>query len=229
MSDIFHALLSHIVFILISALVVGAAAFGITKAFIKPTYRSNITLYAVSNTVQDGSVISISDQNASAQLAKTYASILKSENVMQAVADNLNKAGNNYTAAQINGMVTTSTTDTQVFSVIVTAKSPTTAMEVANAIYDYAPAKIVDIVGGGDVRGIDKAKLPSAPSSPNISSNTTIGVVIGLLIACAIVIIRTLTDTTIWTEEDIAKQIEVPILGTVPRLSGTEKQTNEKE
>lgn len=228
-SDIAHALLSHIVFILISALVVGIAAFGITKAFIKPTYKANITLYAVSNLNQDANIISISEQNASTQLANTYALILQSETVMQAVADHLNEEGGHYSASQIRGMISTSTTETQVFSVTVTAKTPNDAMKVANAIYDYAPAKIVDIVGGGDVRGIDKAKLPGAPSSPNIFSNTSIGVVVGLLFACAIVIIRTLTDSTIWTEEDVAKQIEVPILGTVPQLSSTEKQTNEKE
>lgn len=228
-SDILHALLSHIVIILASALVCGIIAFGITKAFIKPTYTASISLYAVSNTNQDSSVISISEQNASAQLANTYALILKSNTVLQEVSDKLTSQGYHYSASQLKSMISTSTTETQVFTVSVKAKSGLDAMTVANTIYDCAPAKIVDIVGGGDVRGIDKAKQPNAPSSPNISSNTTIGVLIGLLLACATVIIRTLTDTTIWTEEDIAKLFDAPILGTVPQLSISETEPNAKE
>lgn len=227
-SDIFHALLSHIIFILISALVVGALAFGITKAFIKPTYTASISLYAVSNTNPDTSIISISEQNASAQLANTYALILKSDTVLQEVSEHLAEQNYHYSAGQLKSMISTSTTDTQVFTVSVKARSGVDAMTVANTIYDCAPAKIVDIVGGGDVRGIDKAKQPAAPSSPNISSNTTVGVLIGLLLACIIVILRALTDTTIWTEEDLAKQFEVPILGTVPQLSIAEPETNSK-
>lgn len=227
-SDILHALLSHIVFILICALICGMIAFGYTKGFVNPLYKATIKLYAVSNINQDATQISVNEQNASAQLANTYALILKSDTVMQTVADKLKEMGYNYGSGALNGMVATAKTETQVFTVTVTAPSNTAARDIANTIYDYAPAKIVELVGSGEVRGIDRAKLPGAPSSPNISSNTVVGVVIGLLLACAIVIIRTLTDTTIWTEEDIAKQIDVPILGTVPQLSGAEKEAAQK-
>ncbi len=228
-SDILHALLSHIVIILASALVCGIIGFGITKAFIKPKYRAQITLYAVSNVNLDPNVISISEQNASAQLAISCAQLLKTDSVMQAVSDQLALKGYNISSARLRTMVTTSTTDTQLFSVTVIGSSPAETEVVANTIYDVAPGEIVRLAGSGEVRQIDRAKTPTAPSSPDVASNTTLGVIIGLLIACAFVIIRTLTDTTIWTEDDIAKQYDVPILGTVPQLSSNEKQTAAKE
>lgn len=228
-SDILHALLSHIVFILASALVCGIIAFGITKAFIKPNYKTSITLYAVSNVNQDANVISSSEQNASAQLAISCAQLLKTDSVMQAVSDELELKGYDISSSRLRSMVTTSTTDTQMFGVTVTGSSPTEAETVANTIFEVAPKKIVELAGSGEVRQIDRAKKPSAPSSPDVASNTSLGVIIGLLLACAVVIIKSLTDTTIWTEEDIAKQFDVPILGTVPQLSVTKKQTAAKE
>ena len=228
-SDVFHALVGHIVLILISALVCGMAAFTITKAFIKPTYKTSITLYAVSNLNQDSGIITSSDQNASAQLATTYAQILKSTNVMSAVSEELEKKGLHYGSSQLKGMAVTSTTTTQVFNVTVTARSAVDAKTVADTIADVASDKIAKIVGGGEVRIVDYAQFPGAPSSPDVKGNTTIGVLIGLLIACLIVIIRLLTDTTIWSEEDVAKQYDIPILGTVPQLSSSEKQASAKE
>lgn len=228
-SDILHALLSHIVFILASALVCGIIAFGITKAFIKPKYKTSITLYAVSNVNQDANVISISEQNASAQLAISCAQLLKTDSVMQAVSDELELKGYDISSSRLRSMVTISTTDTQMFGVTVTGSSPTEVETVANTIFEVAPKKIVELAGSGEVRQIDRAKKPSAPSSPDVASNTSLGVIIGLLLACAVVIIKSLTDTTIWTEEDIAKQYDVPILGTVPQLSVTKKQTAAKE
>lgn len=228
-SDILHALISHIVFILISALLCGMLAFGITKAFITPMYRASITLYAINNVNQDSNLIDVSAQNASTQLATTYSLILKSDQVMGTVSDKLALQGYKYSSTQLQSMVSTSTTDTQLFSVTVIAPNQEAAMDIANTIFDYAPEKIVELVGSGEVRGIDRAKRPSSPSSPNISSNTAVGVVVGLLFACAIVIIRTLTDSTIWTEEDIAKQYDVPILGTVPQMTNNERQQHAKE
>lgn len=228
-SDILHALLSHIVIILTSALVCGIIAFGITKAFIQPKFTASITLYAVSNRNQDAYVFSLSDQNASAQLAISSAQLLKTDAVMQTVSDQLALKGYNISSARLRSMVTTATTDTQLFRVIVTGSSPAEVEVVANTIFDVAPERIADLAGSGEVRQIDCAKTPTAPSFPDVTSNTSLGVIIGLLIACAFVIIRTLTDTTIWTEEDINKQYDVPILGTVPQLSVTEKQTAAKE
>ena len=53
--------------------------------------------------------------------------------------------------------------------------------------------------------------------------------VAGLLLACVFFIIRALTDTTIWSEEDLAKQYDIPVLGSIPMLAAVEKQNGAKE
>lgn len=229
LSDILHAILSNIVLILAIALVFGLVAFGYTKAFISPTYQTSIRLYAVSNLNQNASEISVSEQNAAAQLASTYALILKSDTVMGEVSKQLSEMGYHYSSSQLKGMISTANTGTQVFDVLVTSTGQDSIKIIADTIANVAAEKIAKIVGSGELKIIDYAQVPRTPSSPNISSNTAMGVIIGLLIACLIVITRALTDSTIWTEEDIAKHIEVPILGTVPQLSNAEKEANAKE
>ena len=228
-SEIFHALLSHIVLIMITALVCGMAMFAYTKIFIKPLYQTSIMLYSVSNVNPESGSTNVNEQNASTHLATFYAQILKSDNVMGAVSEELKNKNLTYDSAQLKSMVSISTTSTQVFSVYVTAPSAYDAKTVADVIADVASDKIVEIVGSGDVRIVDYARLPESPSSPSVSKNTAIGVLIGLLLAALFVILRSMTDSTIWTEEDMTKQFDIPVLGTIPQLSHSEKQTDEKE
>ena len=51
----------------------------------------------------------------------------------------------------------------------------------------------------------------------------------GLLLAGAIVVIRALTDTTVWSEEDLVKQYNIPVLGSIPQLAALEKSGSAKE
>jgi capsular polysaccharide biosynthesis protein len=53
--------------------------------------------------------------------------------------------------------------------------------------------------------------------------------VVTLLLAAVIVVIRMLTDTTIWNEEDLTKQYNVPVLGAIPQLTSLDKQSGGKE
>ena len=82
---------------------------------------------------------------------------------------------------------------------------------------------------GGEAKILDAAEPAGAPYSPDVRTNTVTGVLIGLLIAAAIVIIRALTDTTIWNEEDLTKQYNIPVLGSVPQLTALDKQIMTKE
>ena len=55
------------------------------------------------------------------------------------------------------------------------------------------------------------------------------GALVGLLVAIAIIVVRALVDTTIWSEEDLSKQYNIPVLGVVPQLAALEKTNLTKE
>ena len=125
-------------------------------------------------------------------------------------------------------MTTVATTNTEIFTATFSSSDQKNLQEIANTIAEAGAVKIQEIVGG-EAKILDAAEAPGAPYSPNVKANTITGVAIGVLIAAAIVIIRALTDTTIWSEEDLSKQYNIPVLGSIPQLAALERQNLTKE
>ena len=88
--------------------------------------------------------------------------------------------------------------------------------------------------GGSEV--IDSASHPNAPSSPNIMRNTVIGAFAGLLIAAVYFIISSLLNDVVTSEEELANDFGLPVLGVIPQIelnsdgnSGKEQKHEKKE
>lgn len=232
--DIVHTLLSHIVVILLAGALVGAAAWAYTTYRVPKMYRTTVTFYALSKITQDTDTAATSDITKSRQLASTYSYVLRSNLVMKDAAERLKELGvtapngNPYSYGALKGMTAVSTTNTEIFTASFSSSDKENLQVIANTIAEAGVTQIQEIVGG-DAKILDTAEAPGAPYSPDVKGKTVTGVAVGLLIAAAFFIIRALTDTTIWSEEDLSKQYNIPVLGSVPQLLNTEKQMNGKE
>ncbi len=230
--DIVHTLLSHILVILLAGAVIGAAAWAYTTYKVPKMYRVTVTFYALSDINKEDTAVSDIAKNR--QLASTYSYVLRSNLVMKEAAERLDEmkvrtpTGTLYTYGTLKGMTSVSTTNTEIFTATFSSSDKENLQLIANTIAEAGAAKIQEIVGG-EAKILDTAEKPGAPYSPDVKANTITGVAIGLLIASAVFVIRALTDTTIWSEEDLSKQYNVPVLGSVPQLFNTEKQTAAKE
>ena len=227
--DIIHALLAHVILILISSLVVGVIAWAYTTYKIPKMYKATVTLFAQSAKPDESQTITNSGLNANRQLASTFSNIMHSNTVMKMAAQELKAAGLNYNYAQLKNMTTMGTTNTEIFTATISTSDRKHIKLIADTIADKGVERIKDVVVNGDVQILDYAEVPGAPYSPNVKANTITGVIIGFVLACAIVVIRALTDTTIWSEEDLSKQYKFPVLGSVPSLMTAEKQSGQKE
>ena len=70
----------------------------------------------------------------------------------------------------------------------------------------------------GELRLIDRARLPETSSWP-IARNTVLGGLAGAVIAIAIIIIKDMLDTTIRTKKDLEDKFEdIPVIGTIPGI-----------
>lgn len=225
--DIFRILLSHIVPILLCALVAGFGAWLYTNKRIPKMYRTFVTFYAQSKA--EPAEITSSGLTANRQLASTYSYIVKSNTVMKQASAELKEQGVNYSFSQLRAMTTMATTNTEIFTATISTTDRKNITLIANTIAKVGEARIKEIVINGDVIIMDTAEPPSAPYSPNVTTNTVTGFLAGLLLACVFFIIRALTDTTIWSEEDLAKQYDIPVLGSIPMLAAVEKQNGAKE
>ncbi len=195
-----------------------------TTLFVAPKYSSSAKFYVNNSAVSLNDVslnISQSDLSASQKLVETYIVILQSRSCLNDVID---YAGLSYTPAQLSNMITSSAVgDTAVFEVTVTGTNPEETEVIANAIAHILPNKITSIVEGTSAKIVDYAIIPSAPSSPNMTLNTMLGFIFGLVVSVGIIVLIEIFDNTIRTEEDITESCDYPILAAVPDMTTVTK------
>ncbi len=215
--SILYQIKAKLVYIILTTLVFATVAGCITEFFIEPKYTTSCTMYVYSNTdrVAADSSIGKGELDASKQLVNTYLVILKSDNVLEKVIAELKLDA---VPDQIRGLIHCEQLDeTEVFKVSVESPDPVLSANIANAIAQVAPEEIVRVVKAGGVEVVDYAKVPGAPSSPNLVKNIVIGAGIGFILSFVLFFILSMFNTTITNEKDL-KDFEIPVLGTVPRL-----------
>ena len=79
---------------------------------------------------------------------------------------------------------------------------------------------------------VENAVVPTSPSSPSLTKNCAMGGLLGILLICALLIILHLTDTSIRSEEDIARYLGLDTLVVLPYdadLAKNEELLNKKK
>lgn len=198
--------------ILLAAVFAGSAVFLGTRLLMVPLYTTGIKLY-VNNSTEINTDISSSDLTASQSLVGTYITIIKSDVVLDAVAQ-ITKLP--YSAGDIKAMLSAGAiNNTEVFMVSVTNPDPEAAAKIANSIAEIASDKIAEIVSGSSVKIVDYAKVPAVTSSPNYLVNLSVGVLAGLVLSVGILLLKELLDTRIRTENDLEGISDYPVLGVI--------------
>lgn len=224
--DLLWALKKHIIWILLATLVCAVGAFGYTRYFTTPVYSTQVSFCVFAKNRDPASAgVSSGELSADATIANTYAILLASDPVCEAVSETL---GGRVSAGTVGGMLSSSRpSNSQVIYATITSTDPKLVVDVGNALLEAAPAKLSEIVRGGEMTAVDSAKYASQ-ISPNLSANVTYGILFGLLVSCAVVIIITMLDTTIWKEEDLERAFDIPVLGSVPSMLPSELAKTQK-
>ena len=212
-------LLSKSLRIGIAAVVCAVAAFLGTFFLITPKYQSSAMFYVNNNSLSLGEAslsITSADISASRGLVKSYIVILNTRETLNEVID---YSGVDRTYGQLKKMITAESVDsTEIFEVVVTSPDPQEAEKIASAVAYILPKRISSIIEGTSAKIVDSAVVASRPSSPSYPRNTVAGFAIGLILAVAWVVLQTLMDITIRTEEDITQNCKNPVLASVPDM-----------
>ncbi|HML48674.1 MAG TPA: Wzz/FepE/Etk N-terminal domain-containing protein, partial [Clostridia bacterium] len=123
-------------------------------------YTASATMYVfISNPNQvNYQYTSQSDLNTAARLMQTYMVVIRSNKVMDAVAERLGpQYGSKYIASTLS---IGSVAQTEVMRVSSTTPDPQLSMEICNAVAEFAPPEIIRVVNAGSVEVIDYASLP---------------------------------------------------------------------
>lgn len=209
--------------IVLAAFVFGAGTFGYTLFFITPQYQSSALLYVNNSSLDIGSTkvnITSGDINASSSLIDTYVVILKSRTTLERAIDEL-AIPYSYEAL-VKKVSGSSEGNTPVFKITVTDPNPEMAATICNGLVEIMVDKnsgISGIVEGSSVSVVDYAVVPTKASSPSYLKNSAIGMLLGAVLACGVIILRSLMDSTIRDEEFLLdKYKDIPVLATIPDL-----------
>lgn len=213
--DIFNVIKKSIVVILVVSLLCAVCSYFATTFFVKKTYTSTVKLYVSTDKNGSSSAEDLSSYNYASKLVATYIQMLDTNNFYSAVSDELSEK---YTASQLKSMISfKSVEDTEVFKASVVSNSPTESQKIADAVAKTAPSTISEILkNNAELKIVDEATVPKAPTSPNVTKNVIVALLIGLIASLIFAFVRDYFDIKIKYNEEMTTLANLPILAAIP-------------
>lgn len=149
------------------------------------------------------------------QLVNTYTEIVKSPRIL----DEVSKEHKEYSVSQLNKMVSVNTkAQTQILYLSVKAESKNKSEQLTNDVAKVFKKQIPVIMNVDNVSILSVADGTSTRVSPNITINIVASLVFGLIFAIIIILFKELFDKRIRTEEDVNRELNIPVLGSIQKL-----------
>lgn len=209
---ILSILWEKILVIIATGIIVGLAGFLVSKFLITPKYESETKLYVL-NRAND-SATTLSDVQLSTQLTKDYQILVTSAPVMNQVIKEL---GLNMKASELASTISVDTpSDTRVLQITVTSDDPKRAKDIADKVAQVSSNKICDIMKIEQVNVIEEGSMSEEPAVDTVQKWTLIGLALGIVLSCAVIIIRSMLDDTVKTTEDVEKYFDLSTLAVIP-------------
>lgn len=205
---------------------VAAMASGVySKLFIRPVYRSSVSLYfgrvtesspleravAMSGNSELGETAS--QLALGTQLTGDYRELINFDVITEGVEDELTKLGKwqkkgyKVTADQVKA--------SRIMRINIDSDDPLYSQEVANIYAREFINKVKQLVGIQNMQIIEEPALQLRPVSPNIPRNILGGFAVGFLLAFIGYTMARILDRTIRTSTEVENALQVPVVGTV--------------
>lgn len=215
---LFTAIMNRLAIIILVGILVAGAAFVYTQYFVDRQYVAETKVYILNKQDENQQYLTSQDLALATYLAKDYESLLTTEPVLEEVKKELNLEQSTATIASMISVEVEE--DTRLMNISVTSTDPKLAKKIADKVREVANERLKEIMDGLEpVRSVDEAKLPTAPSYPNVEKNTMIGFIVGFGVALLVVIVLYILDDTIKTPDDIEKHLGVSVLAAIPLKS----------
>lgn len=211
----------------ISTILCGVLFFLYSSFFITEMFTSKGSLYVDNKATeiisegQENNTANLYDLTTAEMLVDTYIEILSSNRFFELIEKKLDSknAGLPYSARYMRSMVTYSRVEeTGIIYVEITAPSAEHAQIICQAVLDNANTQIMNIMEVGSVKTIDEAEMPKSRSYPNVTKNTLIGMIFGMLLSFGIIFLINYFDVHIKNIEDIENKYDLVVLGTIPNM-----------
>lgn len=206
-----YRLIEKAAWLIATALVAAVLAGVLTQNFITPLYKSTAKLYVLPS--QD-SAINLNDLSIGERLAADYVQVFKNWHVHEMVIKSLDLP---YNYNEIQDMLSISViSNTRLIQITVTSPDAQEAKDIAMAYATFAPKFIEAKMDTTQPSIFEEARVPAAPSSPNMLRNVLLGFVIGFMLAAVIIVVHFIVDDRVRNADQLEKQLSLPVLGLMP-------------
>lgn len=209
----------YIITIIVLAIFLGI---GYSYFLVTPKYEASTTLVLAkaeekaTNEISTG--ITQTDLNINQNLVSTYRELIRSKTVIREVMENLKIKDLKETTLK-NNITVSSVRDTELIEITVKDENPERATNIANEIAKVFTVHVAEIYNINNVHVIDKAETNNIPYNVHHAKDIFVFVLIGVIFSIVSIIIISLLDTTVKTQEDIKKTTSMLILAEIPEIS----------
>lgn len=207
--DLIYFLRSRLKWIFLSLLAGMAIASLFTLFFLPRLYTSTARIFPRPE-VENGR-LDYTQINANHSMLDSYIALIQGNTIVDAVANELE-----LDSEMIQNSLEVQRDD-QAAMIILKASNtdPVTSYRIVSTAIDVFYESL-DKMGIPEMTTVDKAKIPSYPSSPNLWLNLGLGALGGFLISLLLFIIQFLMDDHIHNQEEVEHLLAIPTLGVIP-------------
>ena len=213
--ELLHLLRKHLKLVIALPLACMLAVGAYSYVVMPNTYSATVSMYVLVKQENANSNSLSSDLSASQMVTNDVATLLKSDRVVNETASALGL--DSLKAYKIS---ITSSTTSRVLSLEVTGPDAEMAANVANKMADEVSSVAHDVMNVDSVNVVDSAKVPTAPSGPKRPLFMAIGLLGGLFVAVAIVVVSDMLNTKVRDEEELEELLGLPVIGRIPAVKG---------
>lgn len=216
-------------------------AFFYTANFTRLTYASSVEFlaYAVesqqefndsSSTSSQQQASNTSKMNYAMKMMDTYIELFKTNEFNQKVADKLNETlGTAYSSSFIKSTMNLETiNDTAMFKITVTTNDPDLSYQIAHQLEETIPDVMKTTNNGLVSASVEDAAIkPASSQSRGYVKKCAVGLIAGLVLASAFLILKELLDVRVKTTDELTERYKIPVLGAIPEfefVSGSAKK-----
>ena len=213
--------------ILLIAFAAGTIAGVYSKLFIRPVYRSTVSLYlgrvrdntamerAMALSPELGSVGT--ELNLGGQLLGDYVALINNYTLRQGVEDELIKSLKWKKKADKSYLVTAETgkASSRIMTLNIDSDNAAYSQDVAQIFARKFIEEVPKLVGVQNMQVTGEPRLQPHPISPNIRKNTALGFLGGFFVTFLFFVTVRILDRKLWTSDEVENVLNVPVVGTV--------------
>lgn len=205
------------VWVIILITIMFTTASGLVSYYLlEPEYQTFTTLM-IGRPQEYKEKIQYDDVLLNQKLVSTYGEIAKSRTVAKELMTNL---GLSFTYEELDKKIdVTLVNDTEIIKILVKDKDGEAAARIANEIANVFIKHVARIMNIENIQVIDKAEVPLKPDKPKPIINMMITSVLAIMLSIFSVFVHEYFDNTIKTSADVEKNLGLPVIGIVPKMT----------